>query len=145
MYGRVRERISSAEHEDKVVNKKATVKLQQMPVPTATLLSRSIEAVPEILVNTSWNLRGYNNWMTRISFQDNEEGMTSLFPSFIGTGHAVIICESTFSAFSGLWLTIKKKSQTCEFLPTKNWSKSRAMSQQVINQPVNNCWKPELY
>lgn len=53
MYGRVRERISSAEREDKVVNKKATVKLQQMPVPTATLLSRSIEAVPEILVNTS--------------------------------------------------------------------------------------------
>lgn len=46
--------------------------------------------------------------MTRISFQDNEEGTTSLFPSLIGTGHAVVFWESTFSAFSGLVVDNKK-------------------------------------
>lgn len=53
--------------------------------------------------------------MTRISSQENEEGMISLCPSIIGTGHAVVIWESTFSAFSDLGVDNTKNSETCEF------------------------------
>lgn len=47
--------------------------------------------------------------MTRISFQDDEEGTTSLFPSLGGTDCAVVIWESTFSNFADLVVDNKKK------------------------------------